>query len=279
MRIFDRMRNGWKLGMTSLKIIQENKSLLLFPILSTAALIVVSLTFMGGIFAVLGIDFNSDFAVVESGGETLMYLFLFVFYLITYFVIVFFNVGLVHCARLIFDGEKPTISDGLNYSGSRLGAIFSWAVLAATVGVVLKVLEDRLGWIGQIVVGLIGIAWSIATFFVVPVIAYENVGPIEAVKRSGQLMRQQWGEAVGANFSFGAFYILGYLFIFLAAAALTTIHPALGIVVGLLSAFLLHTVVGAAKTVFIAATYNKMSNRPAGYFDNDTLDSIFIEKR
>ena len=146
------------------------------------------------------------------------------------------------------------------------------------MGVILQILEDRLGWIGQIVIGLIGFAWSLATFFVVPVIAYEDVGPIEALKRSGNLMKEKWGESIGANFSFGVFFIVGYIIIAISAILTFSIHPILGVVATVLSALFLHTVVAAAKTVFIAATYNHMTDKPAGRFDNGALDTLFIVK-
>lgn len=279
MSFFDRMSNGWQLGMTSLKTIWENKSLLVFPVMSGLALVFICLSFFGGSLAVFGWDIEAFFNSLAETNEVLLYLLLFGFYLINYFIIVFFNVGLVHCARLIFEGKKPTVKDGLDYSGSRIVSIGLWALLAATVGVVLKFLEDRLGWLGQIVIGLVGIAWSIATFFVVPVLAYEDLGPIDALKRSGQMMKEKWGESIGANFSFAVFYILGYFVIIIATIALFFIHPILAIGSAVLAALLLHTVVSASKTVFIAATYNHMTDQPAGRFDeDDRLDSLFMVK-
>src|SRR5258705_9027691 len=106
--------------------------------------------------------------------------------------------ALVHCTRLYFKGEAFTIRDGLRFSMSRLGAIFSWAFFAATVGLILKMIQDNAGWLGKIIIGLIGWIWSVATFFVVPVIAYENLGPVDAFKRSSSLMKQKWGESLGA---------------------------------------------------------------------------------
>ena len=265
--------------MTSLEIIKEHKSLLLFPVMSALSLIFVTLTFAGGAFAAFGLDIDVALDRFSEGREWVLYSVLFVYYLVNYFVIVFFNMGLVHCAKLIFDGKTPTISDGLHYSSSRLDAILSWALLAATVGVVLQMLEDRLGKVGQVIVSIIGIGWSIATFFVVPVIAYEEVGPMEAVKRSGALMREKWGEAIGANFSFGAFFLIGYMVIIIGGIALIAIQPVMGIIVMLLSALLLHTVIAAAKTVFVAAAYNHMNDRPAGRFDNGALDNLFVDKR
>ena len=278
MRFFDRLRNGWRFGITSLEIIKEHKSLLLFPVMSALALIFVTMTFAGGAFAALGLDLDAALAEFSAGREWVLYSVLFVYYLVNYFVIVFFNMGLVHCAKLIFDGKKPTVSDGLHYSSSRLDAILSWALLAATVGVVLQILEDRLGKLGQIIVSIIGIGWSIATFFVVPVIAYEEVGPMEAVKRSGNLMREKWGEAVGANFSFGAFFLIGYMIIIVSGIALIAMQPIMGIVIMVLAALLLHTVIAAAKTVFVAAAYNHMNDRPAGRFDDGALNNLFVDK-
>ncbi|PHN06569.1 DUF6159 family protein [Flavilitoribacter nigricans] len=279
MSFFDRMSNGWALGMTSLKTIWENKKLLVFPALSGIALVAVCLSFFGGAFAIFGRDFEAFFNRLEETNEILLYAILFAFYLVSYFIIVFFNVALVHCARLIFAGQEATIKEGLNYSGSRIVSIGSWAILAATVGVILKFLEDRLGWLGQIVIGIIGMVWSIATFFVVPILAYEDLGPIDALKRSGAMMKEKWGESIGANFSFGVFYLLGYFFIVIAAIALFFVHPILAIVSAVLAALLLHTVVSASKTVFIAATYNHMTDKPAGRFDDDQmLDSLFLVK-
>lgn len=279
MRIFEKMSKGWNLGMTSLKIIRDNQKLLLFPVLSSIALIFVTLTFLGGLFASSGLDVDRFIGRFAGDNQVITYLVLFAFYLVSYFVIVFFNMALIHCARLVFDGKEVSLSDGLNFSGSRLSVIFSWALVSATVGVILKFLEDRLGTIGDIVVNLVGAVWSIATFFAVPVIAYENVGPIEAVKRSGLIMKEKFGESIGANFSFGAFFLLGYLLIGLTSVGLIFVHPALAIVVGVTAALLLHTVVAAAKSVFIAATYNHLNEHAAGRFDDsNVLDSIFVQK-
>ncbi len=279
MRFFDRLSNGWKLGMTSLRIIRENMSLLFFPILSSLALILVTMSFFGGFLLFFGADLEGWLDESSGGSQMVIYAGLFAFYLVNYFLILFFNVGLVHCARLIFEGREATVGEGLRYSASRTGTILSWAVLAATVGVLLQVIEDRLGWVGQLVAGIVGVVWSIATFFVVPVIAYEDVGPVEALKRSGRIMKEKWGEAIGANFSFGLFFILGYLVIIAVGILLFQVHPLLGILPAVVSILLLHTVVAAAKSVFIAATYNHLSNQPAGQFDErGMLDGLFVPK-
>ncbi len=284
MSVFDRISNGWKIGWTSLSTIKDNSTLLLFPLMSGVAIILVLMSFASSFLILSGVQGMESFGhwinQSSEGTDTVTFIGLFLFYFVNFFIIVFFNVGLVYCARQIFEGKTPKVSDGLRYSLSRIGVILSWAALAATVGVILKMLEDKLGFVGKIIIGIIGMVWSIATFFVIPVLAYENAGPIEAVKRSGSIMKEKWGEAIGANFSFGAFFILGYLASILLAIGLFTIHPILGIVIGLLAILLVHTAVSAAKTVFLAAAYQHLHEEPAGYFDNgDVLDDLFVPKK
>ncbi len=278
MSLSSRLGNGWNLGMTSLRTIKENPKLLAFPLLSGAALVAVCLTFLGGFAFFFGFDF--DQWVDQAFGEYLGYAVLFGFYLVCYFVIVFFNVGLVFCAKRIFEGEEVRFREGLEFAGSRVVTIINWAVLAATVGVVLKILEERLGWIGHIISGIVGIVWSIATFFVIPIIAYEDVSPIEAVKRSGKMMRAKWGEALGANFGFGLLFVVGYVIIAATAVFLGIfIHPIAGVFAGILLALLLHTALSAAEMVFVAATYQHLNDQPAGNFEGEILSSAFVPKK
>ncbi len=277
MAFFDRFSNGWELGITSLKIIRDHPKLLLFPVMSTAAMLMVGITFLGGAGLLWG--FNLHHLAANMVGEVLAYALLFVFYLITYFVIIFFNVGLVYASRRIFNGEEVTISEAINFSSSRLGAILQWSVLAATVGVLLNMLQERMGAIGKIIAGIAGIAWSLATYFVVPVIAFEDRAPIDALKRSGQMIREKWGESLAANFGFGLFFVVGYIAIIASSFLLGYLtHPLVGVVAGLLAILVLHTVVAAAKTVFLAAVYQHMNHEPHGDFRGETLDSVFIKK-
>lgn len=283
MGIFSSLKNGWSLGKTSLITIKENPSLMLFPVISGASLIMVLMTFFGGGFYIFGDLLKStasSSAPGESGtGDVFLYIIIFLFYLINYFVIVFFNVGLVHCARLILAGKQTNFVDGVNFALSRIGTVFAWAVLAATVGLLLNIIQNKAGKWGKVITGMIGAVWSIATFFVVPILAYEDVNPIDAVKRSGKMMKDTWGESLGATFSFGIFTFLGTFLIALPLGFLFgLIHPGAGIVAGVLIVGLIQISVSAANVVFLAAVYQNVHGEPIGNFDGDTLDSIFIEK-
>src|SRR5262249_35476691 len=122
--------------------------------------------------------------------DPVAYVILFAFYAVNYFVIVFFNSALVACAIIRFKGGEPTVSDGLRAASNRLPQILAWALVSATVGIVLRTLESRSEKLGQIAAALVGAAWSIATYFVVPVLVVERVGPVEAVQRSFAVLRK-----------------------------------------------------------------------------------------
>jgi len=283
MKLFDRLANGWKLGKTSLKTIKENPSLMVFPLISGLSLILVSLSFFGSGYVLFGEDIlalASDETAVTSL-NLMMYVMAFIFYLANYFVIVFFNVALVYCAKRILEGNETTVGEGVRYAQTRIGTIFAWSVLAATVGLILKSIQERAGALGGIITGIIGVVWGIATFFVVPVVAFEDVSPIEAVKRSASIMKEKWGESIGANFSFGIFSLLGILFVALPVGFLlgAAIHPIVGIVAGILVFFLVQIAVSSANMVFLAAAYQHVNDEPTGHFDSDVLDDVFIPKK
>ncbi len=179
MNFFDRLKNGWTIAMLSFKTINENRTLLLFPVVSSVSLIIVLLTFFGGGFLLIG-DSIDSLLQDDMMGNIMAYALIFTYYLINYFIIVFFNSALIHCSVKIFNEEPTDLSDGINYATSKIDKIFSWAVLSATVGTVLQAIRNT-GRIGEFVAGLMGGAWSILTFFVVPIVIYENKNVDESV--------------------------------------------------------------------------------------------------
>lgn len=278
MNIFDRFSNGWTIAMNSWAVLKENRQLILFPILSGLSMILVIASFFTIVFASAGWDWEA-FRDIREQGTVVNYLFVFGYYLVNYFVIVFFNTALIHCTHLYFNGEKPTIRQGLQFAVSRIGVLLSWAAFAATVGTALRILQDNLGSIGKFVTGLIGIVWSIATFFVVPVIAYENLGPIAAFKRSTELMRQKWGERLGAGFSFGLIQFGAFLALAIVGYALGwAVHPLVGFAVFILGVFTVLVLVSAVRTIFISAVYHGLNGDPVKHFNQQFADHLFVQK-
>ena len=276
MNFFEKLENGWKLTMSSFKILKANKQLIIFPILSG-----ISLALIIGSFIVASLAGNGwnleNFGELKNSTE--YYTLIFLFYLVNYFIVVFFNMALIHCTRSYFKGEEVSVRAGLQFSMSRIGAIFSWAVFAATVGLVLRAIQENTGIIGKIITGIIGIVWSIATFFVVPVIAYENLGPVGAFKRSAQIMKQKWGESLVSGFSFGliqliAFIVIGIPLFFLGAS----VNPYLGIALAIAGIFIIMAILSAAQTIFISAVYHNINGDVTKHFDQQLVDNLFEQK-
>ena len=275
MNFSTRLSNGWQLAQNSFAILKANRQLIVFPILSAIAMILVIASFVVAMFASAGWDPDA----IKEQSTAMHYVILFLYYLVNYFIVVFFNTALVHCTHLYFTGEEPTISKGLRFSLSRIGAIFSWALFAATVGTILRAIQEKVGTLGKIVTGLVGIVWSVATFFVVPVIAYENLGPIGAFKRSASLMKEKWGESIGATFSFGIIQFLAILLLAVPSFVLGwLVHPIAGMVLFALGLFCIIVLFSAVKVIFVSAVYHDINGDPVKQFNQQFADNLFIEK-
>jgi hypothetical protein len=214
--MFDRIIRSLELVKASWRILMEDKKLLAFPIISGIVTLLVIATFIPLVFLSNGLfSFNTS----TVGGIVSV----FVFYLISYFVVIFFNVGLISCVYAKLNGKTMTVGEGLSAASRHLGSILVWAAVAATVGLVLRMIEDRSGILGQIAASIIGGAWSIVTLFVVPVLVFEDKSVFSAIKESFVLFKKTWGESVVGTISIslifgiiggiGLILVLGTLFL------------------------------------------------------------------
>jgi hypothetical protein len=277
MSLFSRIGNGWDLTMLSLQTINRNKSLLLFPVISFVTLVLVLATFFGGGSYYFSDQLDNLFDQDNQYRQVILYAAFFLYYLISYFIIVFFNSALIYCASKTLNNEDTSVSDGLNFAASRVGKIFSWALVAASVGTILQAIQ-RSGKIGSWISSLLGLGWSILTFFVVPVLIFENRGVFDTIQQSGRMMREKWGESITSTVSFGLFYFIGVLVSITVFFLLLPVSAGLGLLLSLTIFLLVGTISSAAQTVFIAAVYNHLVGAPTGNFDAETLDGVFMEK-
>lgn len=195
--MFESLERSWRLAKESLGVLRKDPELMIFPIISFIAGVLVA-----GVVA--GIAFGTGTVNMDSGVSGPAVLLIALFYLGTFFVTIYFQVALVASVKLRLSGGNPTLGYGIQESNKRLGAIFTWAVIAAIVGLLLRLLENvarrntqGLGRVvAEVMIGMLGMAWSLVTFFVIPIIAYEGVGGFAALKRSGSIIKNRWGEAV-----------------------------------------------------------------------------------
>ncbi|GAB2489274.1 DUF6159 family protein [Arenimonas alkanexedens] len=193
--MFDRISRSWTLVKASAAVLRSDKELLLFPVISAFATLLVAISFA---VPVIGLRIFEGGQIGVVGAVVG-----FLFYLCQYFVIFFFNTALVGAALIRLEGGNPSVADGLRIARSKIGVILGYAAIAATVGLLLKAASERAGVLGRILIGLLGMAWTVGTFLVVPILVTRDVGPIDAVKESMTLLKRTWGENVAGNVGIG----------------------------------------------------------------------------
>ena len=283
--LFERLSTGWQLAKDSIDVVRLDKELLLFPVMSGISCLMVVASFAVPLFYTGALDAvpeNAD----DLSGNVLTYVMLFAFYAVNYFVITFFNSALVACAVIRLKGGDPVLRDGFNAALARLPQIIGWALVSATIGVVLRIIESRSERVGQFVAGLLGMAWAVTTYFVVPVLVIEGVGPITSVKRSVGIMRKTWGESLGANFGIGFLTFLlslvGALPVIGGIALLGAGHTVPGgilIALGIILVLLASLITSALESIILAALYIYAAEgqQPQG-FDSELVRTAFAPR-
>jgi len=270
--MFERLSRSWGLVKASATVLRQDKELLLFPVISLCALAVVVACFA---LPVIGLGVL-DGLRGPGGKSPAVYVVAFLFYFSQYFVIFFFNVALVGAAMIRLDGGNPTLGDGIRVATSKIASIAGYALIAATVGMVLRAIQERVGFVGRIIVGLLGIGWTVATYLVVPVLAARDVGPIEAVKESAALLKKTWGEnvigQVGLSAAF-AFIFMGVIFcgvaLIIAAVATESIFLIVAAVIILVLAIAITALVQSALAGIYAAALYRYATTGEGTKDFD----------
>jgi Family of unknown function (DUF6159) len=240
-----RFRNSWDLAKTSWAVLRSDKTLAVFPIVGGLISLVLLVIFAGLAATTGGLTDDST-----EGFKTIGYVFAAIGYVVLAFVSVYFQAALVAAADIRLRGDDATVGAGFSAATGRIYRILPWAIVVATVSIILQWLEDR-GFLGVIVARLLGAAWSILTFLTIPVIVLEDVGPVTALKRSGSLLKQTWGENIIAQIGIG---LLGFL---LAIPGVIVI--AIGIAIGGGPAVVTGIVVGGAWLVVVTVVMSALS--------------------
>jgi len=253
--MMNRFSRGSALVSESWTMLRNNKTLLAFPLIALGGTIVVSIVF-GIIFAILGVFSGNS----SRTSNPLALIVLFLYYLANYFIVNMSNAALISSVFSIMDGGTPTVQSGYEAAMTRVGKIFTFSAIAATVGVIAQMIRESgrnsknivMSIIASILASTILGIWSIVSFFVLPIIIAENLDVFAAIKRSTQLFRDTWGENLASSFALGCALFLG----FLAAAA-----PGLAITfIGAATNSGLLTIVGILLMVIVVALFSLVSS-------------------
>jgi hypothetical protein len=286
-----RFSNSWSIAKASWSVLKDDKELMVLPVINA----VVQMLLTGVVLALvwfLAVEEGSDPSTLSSSSSSaentintpVAVVIGIVGTYLMYFATTYFLAALVAGAHQRFSGSDPTLGSSFATASKRIPQIVGWSALDATVGMILRTIQQRAGFIGAIVVSLIGLAWELVTWLAVPVLVIEGTGPIESLKRSAGLFKKTWGENVIGNFGLGLVGFLAMLPGFLIGGGLIWLGPTVNIVVGvaiiLVSVFVvgmfMATLTGIFRTaLYIFATTGQV---PAPY-DQTQVTQAFTPKR
>jgi len=197
-----RWSNSMELLKASWGVLRKHKQLVAFPVISAAVSILLIVALALPAYFITGVKNG------HINNQALFYVFFFIFYFIGSFVVIFFNTGLIACAQECLRGGDPTFRDGWDVAKQHVGRIAVWALISATVGMVLKMIRERGGIFGAIVASIVDVAWNLLTFFVIPVLIFQGFGVIDSIKESAKIFKRTWGENMIARFGLGLIFFL-----------------------------------------------------------------------
>jgi hypothetical protein len=281
---------SWLLTKLTFGVINKDRELLWFALLS----FIFSTLFSIAMVVPAVIPALLENGVSQESLEVYHYIIIFLTYFGLAFIATFFNVCVVYTTKVRFEGGNATFGESLKFGFSRLGLIFQWSLIAASVGLILRLLDnlaERFGKIGEIVmriiIGMLGLAWSILTIFVVPVLVYEGLGPIDAIKKSAQVIKHTWGESLIKSIGLGLVQFLVFALIILLSGGLTYVLSSafqemgllIGIGVGVLMVLLVGLIFSVASTIFNTALYVYANNNIiASGFNEEIVKGAFRHK-
>jgi hypothetical protein len=275
--MFGTLGNSLRLLNVSWKILKSDRELVVFPLMAGGALFFVfaytaGAFWAGGTFDRIGPDYRFNLAD---------FVFLALAYFLASFVIVYFNAALVAAAYQRLEGFNPDMRTGLMAANDQLGAITGWSAVAATVALVLDQLSDRRSILGKVFGFALRTLWGYSTFFVVPVLVVESASPLDALSRSTDLFRQQWGKAMVSNYGFGIAYAI-VLLLALGPAALFYFglgSTFLAVLVGATLLTLGVATVKALETIFMVTLYDyAATGRIGGGFSDSMVQDAYVSK-
>lgn len=175
----------------SWEILKKDKEILVFQLISGICCLILLSVFLVPLFK------SGDLWEIPGKGSLFIeyvayYGKLYSLFISNYFIIIFFNVAIVHCAIMRMDNEDPTLVDGITVAIGHLPSIIGWTFISATVGFILRIIEERSEFIGKLVASLIGSAWTIASFLVIPIMVVEKEGPVTALTDSASFLKKTW---------------------------------------------------------------------------------------
>ena len=267
----ERISRSFDMVGLSYRILLRDKELMVLPLISGIVTIAVAVSVAFG--------FGLRPSAVRNGGFD-VYLPLFLMYVVAYTVGLFFQAAVVAGATERMRGGNPTVASALAAAARRSGAIVAWAIVAATVGTVIRVIHDRVGVLGRFIAAAFGAAWSLATLFIVPVLVLEEKSVQDSFRRSTTVFKETWGESVTGGVTLGLAAMFVWLPLVVVALIIgVTLGQFIGIGFFMAGAIFLSAFFSTLQGIYLATLYRYATDGwvPAG-FEGALLQQAFVSK-
>lgn len=204
-----KFRASWLLLKESWRFLKADPELLLVPIITTILMI-----FCFGVL-LIGILLSGVVSVGATASDTVLSLqagvFLVGTYIISAFVLSFAKAMVTHTVVTRSSNQNATLGQSFKVAFKHMPALLLWSIMSATVGLVLRTISERSERLGQLLAGVVGGAWNVLTYFVVPAIVVDNMGAFSSLTRSGSVFKKTWGESLISNLSLGVIFLVGHI--------------------------------------------------------------------
>lgn len=270
-----RFANSLELTKASWGVLKADKELATIPVVSFVVSGAVTLLVAGSMWFTLDVQTATTAGSDEYSPTPITYAVGFVGYLLITFVVTFFTGALVSGALQRFRGTDPTLASSFEAASKHLVPLFWWSMLSGTVGYLLQLLEQRAGFIGQLVVRAVGMAWQVVTWLAIPVIVDQGTGPIDSLKQSAGLFRKTWGENLIAQAGLGIIGMLVMLPGIVLGVALMAALPILGVVVLVVWIAAVSVVISSLNGILRTAVYLYATGQQVPQFPTAALAGAF----
>lgn len=246
----NQIQRGWELTKQSLPVLKANKRILIFPIISSIGCLIIFSVIAAPLWHI-----ESNF--LQSSHESPLLIALAIIALLAVLfvcnlIVIYCNAALIASIANYFQTKKLSLSYGLKAAKKCFPNIILWTLFNTTIGFILRTFQSRLGQITAIASILLGIAWSIISYFVVPILVLENISPIKAIKRSSHTLHKTWGSSLISNIRLGLIVFVARLIAFIPLAIMIYIGGTTNVLIG----FIICVVLMFILTIISSATNN-----------------------
>jgi len=274
-----RFANSMDLLKSSWAVLRSDKELTVIPVINTAISAVIAVAVGAGAYLTINRTWDVRTGAYEYTAGPITYVVGILGYFLLTLVVTFFTGALVAGAHQRLTGGDPTLGSSFGAAAKRFPQLLGWALLSGTVGYLLRLLRERLGFVGLLLGGVLQFAWEVITWLAVPAIIVEGNGPITTLKTSARLLKSTWGENLIGQFGFGLVGFLAVLPGIAIGGLVTMAAPLVGIPLIVLWVVVVSVVITTLTGIYRTALYlyATTGQAPAG-FDQQVMASAFRPK-